>query len=111
METVIVSLNERIDAFNAPTLRGVFDNLLAEGHQDFIVDLRAVTFLDSAGMAALVTLLKRARSKGGDVGLTWPTLEVSQRILKLTKFDRVFTIKDGVDDFAPANTKAVTFPE
>ncbi len=111
METVIVSLNDRIDAFNAPKLRTVFEGLIKDGHQEFVVDLRDVTFLDSAGMAALVTLLKRARSNGGDVGLTWPKLEVSQRILKLTKFDRVFTIKDDVDAFSKGNTKHVKFPE
>ncbi len=111
METIVVSLNDRIDAFNAPQLREVFEGLLSAGHVNFIVDLRDVKFLDSAGMAALVTLLKRARQSSGDVNLTWPTLEVSQRILKLTKFDRVFTIKNNIADFNVTVSKTVTFPQ
>jgi len=90
VRTVVVAPQDRIDAFSAPELRAKLDGLTAEGVSRFVLDLSAVPFLDSAGMAVLVSLLKRARTAGGDVRLVWPAQEAAQRVLKLTKFDRVF---------------------
>jgi anti-sigma B factor antagonist len=92
--TVVVTPQQRLDAFSAPALRAQLDGLLAHGGSRFVVDLSDVPFLDSAGMAVLVSLLKRARQAGGDVRLVWPKVEAAQRILRLTKFDRVFDMHD-----------------
>ncbi len=92
IQIVKVELKERIDAFSAPRLREQMDALLAGGATQFVLDLSEVPFLDSAGMAVLVNLLKRAREAGGDVRLVWPQEEAARRVLHLTKFDRVFDI-------------------
>jgi anti-anti-sigma factor len=94
---VVVAPRQRIDAFSAPDLRAKLDQLVEQGAQRFVLDLTAVPFLDSAGMAVLVSLLKRARQLGGDVRLIWPAEEAASRILRLTKFDRVFTMANTVD--------------
>jgi anti-sigma B factor antagonist len=57
-----------------------------------VIDLSKVGFIDSAGMAVLVNLLKRTRLADGNVYLVWPKEEAAQRILKLTRFDKIFTI-------------------
>jgi anti-anti-sigma factor len=92
----VVSLQQRLDAFSAPELRAQLEQLLATGVQRFVLDLSMVPFLDSAGMAVLVSLLKRARQAGGDVRLVWPSEEAARRILHLTKFDRVFSMAESV---------------
>lgn len=93
----VVAPRARIDAFNAPTLRGQLDELLERGINRFVLDLSQVPFLDSAGMAVLVSLLKRARGLEGDVQLVWPNEEAARRILRLTKFDKVFTMVDTAE--------------
>jgi anti-sigma B factor antagonist len=95
IRTIVVELRDRLDAFSAPELRKRLEELLAEGVCRFVIDLSAVPFLDSAGLAVLVGLLKRARTAGGDVKLVWPAREPAQRILRLTKFDRVFEMLDA----------------
>lgn len=90
----IVAPIERVDAFSAPALRAELDKVLETGIHRIIIDLSAVPFLDSAGMAVLVSLLKRTRSMGGDCKLVWPHAEGARRILHLTKFDRVFDMAD-----------------
>lgn len=90
----IVVIRDRIDAFSAPELRGRLEQLLSEGITRFVLDLSDVPFLDSAGMAVLVSLLKRTRSAAGDVRLVWPKKEEAQRVLRLTKFDRVFEMME-----------------
>ncbi|MEI8307801.1 MAG: STAS domain-containing protein [Chloroflexales bacterium] len=97
VRTVVVAPRQRIDAFNAPELRAALDQQLEGGARRFVLDLTNVPFLDSAGMAVLVRLLKRSRDQGGDVRLVWPTEEAARRIIKLTKFDRVFTMADTAE--------------
>jgi anti-anti-sigma factor len=88
--TVTVAPQERLDAFSAPALRSQLDELAASGVQDFIIDLSATPFMDSAGMAVLVSLLRRCRQSGGSVKLVWPRAEAVRRTLHLTQFDRIF---------------------
>ncbi|RME11520.1 MAG: anti-sigma factor antagonist [Ardenticatenia bacterium] len=98
VRTAVVTLTERLDAFNAPDVRERLYALLDEGVTRFVLDLRDVPFMDSAGMAVIVSLLKRAREKGGDVKLVWPHHEAARRILHLTKFDRVFDIAETPEE-------------
>ena len=62
-----------------------------------MIDLAKATFIDSAGLAVLVSALKRSRLTGGDVKLVWPSTENSRRILRLTHFDKVFDIAEDID--------------
>jgi len=94
VRTVTVTPKERLDAFSAPSLRERLDGLLADGVNQFIIDLSQTPFLDSAGMAVLVSLLKRARQANGDVKLVKPTADAVLRILQLTRFDKVFEMLD-----------------
>lgn len=94
---VVVRPTGRIDAFSAPQLRARLEALMADGVVHFVIDLAAVDFLDSAGMAVLVSALKRSRLAGGDVKLVWPQSADGRRILMLTRFDRVFEMVDSAE--------------
>jgi anti-sigma B factor antagonist len=88
----VISLRGRIAAFHTSALREQFDALLSDGTKYYVLDLTHVEFLDSAGLAVLVNLLKRAQQEGGDVQMILPKSEGARRILRLTRFDKVFTI-------------------
>jgi anti-anti-sigma factor len=90
LRIVTIALAGRLDAFEAPALRKKCDDYLASGVTHFVFDLSKISMLDSAGLAVLVSVLKRARLAEGDVRLVWPREEAASRILKLTKFDQVF---------------------
>jgi anti-sigma B factor antagonist len=96
-EIAAVALQGRVDAFTVPALRERMDQLLSQGARTFVVDLSAVSFLDSAGIGVLVSLLRRARQVGGGVNLVWPTETAAQRILRLTKFDAIFDMSESAD--------------
>jgi anti-sigma B factor antagonist len=93
----LVAIDGRLDAHNVPEAREQLDASIASGTSRLVVDLSNVSFLDSAGLAMLVTALKRARQEGGDVKLVWPISENTQRILRLTRFDRVFEIANTAE--------------
>ena len=89
-----IALKGRLDAFEAPNLRKMVDEYLVKGFSHFVFDLTDVEVLDSAGLAVLVSTLKKSRMRDGDIRLVWPKAEVASRILKLTKFDQVFVSID-----------------
>lgn len=94
---VIVHLQGRVDAFTVGDLRPRLQALTQDGAKYFVVDLADVEFMDSAGMAVLVSLLKNARASEGDVCLVAPRSPAAMRILTRTKFDRVFTMETTVE--------------
>ena len=97
IRTVTIQPSGRVDAFTSPKLRSKLKELRGEGVSRFIIDLSETDFLDSAGMAVLVSVLKSARKAGGDVKLVWPSQEAAKRIISLTKFDRVFEMADSAE--------------
>lgn len=91
IQIIVINLIGRLDAFEAPALRKMCEDYIAQNATHFVFDLTELSMLDSAGLAVLVSVLKRARLKEGDVRLIWPRETAAARILKLTKFDQVFT--------------------
>jgi anti-sigma B factor antagonist len=79
-------------------LRDAVNRLIEEGHTRIILDMRAVTRLDSAGIGMLVSKLISARRKGGTIKLVALT-EHSHHLLDITKLSTVFEI---FEDEAPA---------
>ena len=94
----IIQISGRLEALTVHSLREEQEKHLEAGETHFIVDLSKLTFMDSSGMAALVSLLKRARQASGDVVLVKPQEPAAYRVLSLTRFDQVFKITENVDD-------------
>lgn len=80
----------RLDAHTAPALRDALLGCIDAGAQSLILDLSAVTFLDSSALGALIAAAKRAGTVGhfGVAGL----LPAVARLFALTHMDRVFTL-------------------
>ncbi len=93
----IIALHDRVDAFVVASLREQIEPLQAAASQRYVIDLTHVQFMDSAGLALLVRILKHSRANGGDTVLVWSAQDSANRILKLTKFDQVFHITDSVE--------------
>lgn len=85
-----VAVNGRLDALSAPDLRQRISSLEAEGIDEILVDLSDIDFVDSAGLAALISGMKAARLSGGDLELVRPRSDEAYRVFELTRFDQVF---------------------
>jgi anti-sigma B factor antagonist len=93
----VVVLGGRVDAASVRLQRDQLQALPDRGIYRVVLDLDGVTFLDSAGMAMLVGLLKRARAAGGDVRMVEPADDSVRHILQLTRLDLVFKMKESVE--------------
>jgi anti-sigma B factor antagonist len=85
-----IAVAGEVDAYTAPEMRAQLLDALRR-HPLVIVDLSAVDFMDSQGLAALLRARQEAESSGASLRLAG----VSSRVLKLlqlTRLDSVFTI-------------------
>jgi anti-anti-sigma factor len=74
-----------------------FRSWLESGRRRFVLDLRELTYIDSALIAEIIASLKRAAERSGTLELvTAPRSNVSE-ILRVTALDRVFRIHDTLE--------------
>ncbi len=92
-----ITVTGRLDSVEAAPLRSEVSEHLNNGTNRIIIDLSSVEFVDSAGLAALVIGMKRARLNGGDVRLVRPSHVDAQRVFALTKFDDVFVMAEDLE--------------
>ena len=88
---------ERLDAHNSGELKTQMLKLFEEGKNNLVVDLRAVRFVDSSGLGALVSGFKNASSRNGSLKLAGLQLQVKS-MFELTRLHRVFEIFADVDE-------------
>ena len=67
------------------------------GKKNILVDLSAVSYIDSSGVASLVEALQASRKNGTELALAAAS-EAALRVLELARLDKVFTMYDTVDD-------------
>ncbi len=96
-DITLVRLNGRLDARTSPHVRAELQKLLEKGRLKIIVDLEQVPFIDSSGLAALVSGLRVAREKGGNIALSGAQSQ-AQIVFRLTMLDRVFTIQPTFEE-------------
>jgi anti-sigma B factor antagonist len=95
-QTCVISLDGTLNARSADQVKDTFRQAVAEGIRRVVLDLSSVPFIDSSGLAALVSGLKTLNEKNGSLKLA--SLQSQADLLfKLTMFDKVFEIFADVD--------------
>jgi anti-sigma B factor antagonist len=89
----IVRLPERLMMADAADARGSLKNIISNGSGKLILDLTNTAFMDSSGLAVLVSSLQAARKKDGDVYLVGMGTTV-RALFELTRLHTVFQIFD-----------------
>jgi len=96
--SAIVTLRGELDAHDAPRLREMFAGALerasaAGGHPRLVLDLRAVDFLDSSALGAMVGALRRTREAGGELAVVLPEGQ-ARRIFEITGLEGVLDVRE-----------------
>ena len=95
--TAVLTLTGRLNMVSAPQLKTAVTEAVEAGRTHLVVDLTAVTFMDSSGLGVLIAGLKRARQDGGDLRITGVTQQVAT-VLQLTNLDRVLHSYTDVEE-------------
>jgi len=92
----LLTIEGRLNAVTAGDLKEKMKTLVARKTVHLILDLHGVDFIDSSGLAALVSGLKSTREVGGSLKLVGLN-ENTMKVFKLTRLNRVFTFYDQLD--------------
>lgn len=94
----IVTVEGEIDAHTAPVLKDRLLELVEQGIDRLVVDLRLVTFIESVGLGTLVAARKRLRHFDKSLCLVLDADQsVLRRTFEITGLDKVFPIHATVE--------------
>jgi anti-sigma B factor antagonist len=104
---VVVPGNARLDAEVAGELRSTLLQLIDNGTRKLLLDLSAVEFIDSSGLGALVSALKRLKQTDPSADIRLARVQPSVRaVLEIIRLHRVFSqfasLDEAVNSFAAA---------
>jgi anti-anti-sigma factor len=85
---------DQVDAF-----RRSIQERFAAGVRDIVLNLEYLTFVDSAGLEALLWVLDEAAERGGQVRLVKPDFTVG-KILEISRLERRFNIHESIESAA-----------
>jgi anti-sigma B factor antagonist len=101
----IVTIVGEIDLYTAPRLHSELASVLADGMPArVVIDMSGVEFCDSTGMNVLLSCLRRARERGGELEIAAPKPAV-RKILQVTGLDSVFTLVENADPAGASRPK------
>ena len=96
-DMVIVRPEGDIDLASSPSLRSQLRDIVDQASDLIVVDLEAVPYMDSSGVATLVELLQSCRQKGLDLTLC----RLGERVLsvfQIARLDGVFNIASSIEE-------------
>ncbi|HHY72400.1 MAG TPA: STAS domain-containing protein [Bacillus bacterium] len=88
---ITVKLKNELYIDDASSLRDQLLTYTDKGYNNFLLDLKELTYIDSAGLGVIIGIHKRAFNNGGKVvieGIQGPVKE----IFELTRLTKVFEI-------------------
>ena len=95
--TILIPHVQRIEASNAQTLKNTLIDTITRGSTKIALDLHHVDFMDSSGLAALLSALKRL-GQNGRIALFGVSATV-RKLFAITRLDNgIFTLADTEEE-------------
>lgn len=95
-DVVVVSISGQLDGTNANDALAFFEAQYSENSTKVLADFKEVSFVSSAGLRVLLSVVKELRRMGGDLRLVALQPDV-QKVLAATGFTRIFKIYDDLE--------------
>lgn len=97
---IVTLLVDELDAMNAGDFKRDAVPVL-DAHTKVVFDLSRVRFVDSSGLGAFLSCLRRLNEKGGDLKLCGMSKHV-RSVFELVRMHRVFDIRERREDVVEA---------
>jgi anti-sigma B factor antagonist len=92
----VVPLKGEIDLHVSPEITRSLDAMMDKKPERIVIDLSLATYIDSAGLAALILAMKRIEGYGGKFFLAG-VRETVRSVLESSRLDQIFRIFPDVD--------------
>lgn len=93
---LVIQLTGEVDLYHAPKIKDVVLEKIKEGHDNIIIDLEKVTYIDSTGIGSLIFSRTTINKNGGNLILI-NIKDSVKKIFELTKLNSFFKICEDVD--------------
>lgn len=87
---------EELDAGNADEFKGAVTAVL-EANTQVVLDLKRLRFVDSSGLGAFLSCLRKITAKGGDLKLCGLSQQI-RSVFELVRMHRIFDIHASADE-------------
>jgi anti-sigma B factor antagonist len=95
---VLICLMEgEININNSPELRKAFDIIIKRNETRVLLDLSAVSYVDSSGLATLIEMFQRLKKINGKLRLCHMAAKI-RSVFELTKLNKLFEIFDTQEE-------------
>lgn len=95
-QLAVVEAIGEVDLASVPRLREEISEHIVAGRTNLLVDLQAVTYLDSTGLGVLVGASKAVQAAGGSLRLVCDNPRLL-RLLRITGLDKAFAVHPTVE--------------
>lgn len=95
--TVLKLEESSIDSLNAPQLKSELVFFRNEGVENIILDMEAVSYVDSSGLSAILTGYRLWREAGLFI-LTGTKHPAVQRLIEISKLDKILILIPTLDE-------------
>jgi anti-anti-sigma factor len=104
-DVLIVPLDGRLDAVDAPDMSRFILGLIDAGNKKLVIDLTRLDYISSAGLQVFVQVAKRLRTEGGELRLCAPSEQV-RRVFDIAglslRMDMLASVDEAVRRFGTA---------
>lgn len=96
-KVTLIGLQGGFDALTAPTFTQAVDEVIQQNHLWLVIDLSQVDYVGSAGVRALLKVMKDTRQKNGDVVIASVPTAVYQ-VFEMTGLPSIIKFYATTDD-------------
>lgn len=89
----IVKLEGEVDIYTSPKLKEMLLDMLEEKKADILLDCEKLEYVDSMGLGALISILKRIRDYEGKIYMENVKPNI-RKLFSITELDKVFIIEE-----------------
>ncbi|WGS63974.1 STAS domain-containing protein [Marinitoga aeolica] len=94
----LIKVEGEIDAYHSATFKQKTKEKLTElSYTKYVIDMSLVSYIDSAGLGAIVSLLKESRNLKKELVLVGLQPQV-RKIFEMTKLDKIVKIVDTIEE-------------
>ena len=98
----VLAIEGDIDLHISPAITEALNAMIKKKPERIVIDLSRATYIDSAGVAALILAMREVKEYGGKFFLSG-VQETIRSILETSRLDRIFWIFPDVDAALAAN--------
>lgn len=106
-DVTILKIIGEIDLYTVKDFHMAFDDQISKGITNLVIDLTGVTYLDSSGLSALLSMHKKIMSLNGKLSIvTSPEKMSITHIFEITRLNTVLRMFHSVEDAVNHNIQA-----